>query len=211
MPLFREWTNDNDSLTAIWKIDEPESFFIEHTEVTSDIKNEKRRLEHLAARFLLKHLEEEFPVLHIKKDNEDKPRVPDNKFFFSISHSWPYVAVALSEDDEVGIDIETWHPRIHDIQHKFLSDEERKMCRDNRELITLAWSAKEAAYKWAGKRGVDFKEHLPIIYFEKIRDIYNINILFKLLSPNIMISLEGLIYKDFCCAYVISGQEWAIY
>lgn len=31
------------------------------------------------------------------------------------------------------------------------------------KTITAAWSAKEAAYKWNGRRGVDFIEHLPII------------------------------------------------
>lgn len=61
MPLFREWSSDKYSLAAIWKIEEPESFFTERTGITSDIKNEKRRMERLAGRFLLKYLKNDFP------------------------------------------------------------------------------------------------------------------------------------------------------
>lgn len=211
MPLFREWTTDNDGLAAIWKIEEHENFFIEKTGISSDIKNEKRRLEHIAARFLLKHLEADFPLMGIQKDEYNKPRVDGDAFYFSISHSWPYVAVIISKDEEVGIDIETWHPRIHDIQSKFLSTEEQEMCEDNRELITMAWSAKEASYKWAGRIGIDFKEHLPLTYFNKKDDNYNITIFYKATSPPQMISLKGFIYEDFCCVYVIAAQPWAIY
>jgi len=211
MPLFREWTTDNDSLAAIWKIEEPEEFFTKHTGLTTDIKNEKRRLEHLTARYLLKHLKADFPLMGIKKDAYDKPRIDDDKYFFSISHSWPYVAVMINEDEEVGIDIETWHPRIHEIQSKFLGPDEQALCEDKRELITLAWSAKEAAFKWAGRAGVDFKEHLPISYLAISGEYYNINILCTLTSPNQMISLQGLLDPDFSCVYVIAAQDWAIY
>lgn len=211
MPLFREWTTDNDSLAAIWKIEEPEEFFTQRTGITSDIKNEKRRLEHLAARYLLLHLEEEFPLMGIKKDEYDKPRIPNDRFYFNISHSWPYVVVVINKDEEVGVDIETWHPRIHDLQPKFLTTDEQAMCENKRELITMAWSAKEAAYKWCGRNGVDFKKHLPITYFGKKGDNYNITILSQITSPNQMITLEGIINEDFCCVYVIAAQAWAIY
>ena len=59
-------------MAAIWKIDEPETFFTERTGISSDIKSEKRRMEHLAGRFLLKHLKEDFPLFNIKPDEHDK-------------------------------------------------------------------------------------------------------------------------------------------
>ncbi len=44
MPLYQEWSSDKYSLAAIWKIEEPESFFIERTGLPApDIKAEKRR------------------------------------------------------------------------------------------------------------------------------------------------------------------------
>src|ERR1043165_73267 len=104
MPLLREWESDPHSLAAIWKIEEPEDFFTAGTGLMPDIKNEKRRMEHLAGRYLLRHVQEDFPLHHIAKDDQDKPRLPGNRYYFSISHSYPYVAVVVSETRECGID-----------------------------------------------------------------------------------------------------------
>ncbi len=57
---------------------------------------------------------------------------------------------------EAGIDIQTWHEGIERIQSKFLSPVEQKMFDNDPKLLTLAWSAKEAVYKWSTERSVDF-------------------------------------------------------
>ncbi len=211
MPLFKEWNIGTHGLAAIWKIDEPESFFSGHTGIEPGIKNEKRRIEHLAGRFLLKHLEEDFPLWNIGKDEHDKPRITNNKFFFSISHSWPYVAAVIDPYSEAGIDIQTWHSNIDRIQSKFLSPAEQEIFGSDSRLITLAWCAKEAAYKWNGKRGVDFIQHLPIEYFDGRSENNQIVIYFKLSEIPQMIQLNGFIFDDFACSYVIGTQNWAIY
>src|SRR5271156_3599313 len=151
MPLLKEWNIGPYGLAAIWKTEEPESFFREATGIDTDIKNDKRRIEHLAGRYLLRHLEEDFPIHGIKKDIHDKPRIDNDEFRFSISHSWPYIAAVINPFAEAGIDIQTWNPRIQDIQHKFLSADEQEMFQNDTKLLTLAWCAKEAAYKWNGK------------------------------------------------------------
>jgi phosphopantetheinyl transferase len=211
MPLYKEWNINPHALAAIWKIDEPESFFTEHTELSPDIKNEKRRMEHLAGRFLLKHLKHDFPLLHIHPDEHDKPRIANDQYYFSISHSWPYVAVAIDPHEEAGIDIQTWHSRIQQIQHKFLSEEEQLFFENEPKLITLAWCAKEAAYKWQGRRGIEFIEQLPIVAFSKSAAEYDISIYTNLNNPPQMISIEGIIDIDFACAYVWKKEDWAIY
>jgi len=211
MPLYKEWTTPNDSLAAIWKIEEPEAFFTERTGITSDIKSEKRRLEFLAGRFLLKHLEEDFPLFHIHKDEHDKPRLHDNAYYFSISHSWPYVAVEISDEEECGIDIQTFRPRMLELQHKFLSEDEQGYFNNDEQLLALAWCAKEAAYKWQGKRGVEFIDHLPITYSQKIKSVYNMTIYLKLTDPPKMLAIEGIINEEFACAYVTDAQHWVIY
>lgn|GEM_PF-342016 len=166
MPLLRAWNSDPYSLAAIWQIGEPEDFFVRETGLTlPDIKSEKRRIERLAGRFLLKHLQSDFPLHGILPDGEDKPRVPDNRYFFSISHSWPYVAAVISPYAEAGIDIQCWRPRMQTLRHKFLSQEEQLLVGDDDKRITLAWCAKEAAYKWQGRRGVEFSEHLALTRF----------------------------------------------
>lgn len=211
MPLYKEWSNAQYSLAAIWKIEEPEDFFKDHTGLDTEIKSEKRRLEFLAGRFLLKHLEEDFPLMNIKPDEHDKPRIDNNEYYFSISHSWPYVAAVISPHGEVGIDIQAWHPRMEQLQHKFLSADEQELTNNNTELITLAWCAKEAAYKWQGRRGVEFIDHMPITFFSGKERIFNINIYLKLSVPTRMLTLEGFMDKEFACVYVTDSQEWAIY
>lgn len=208
MPLLSEWDIGATGRGAIWKIEEPESFFTAHTGLTPDIKNEKRRIEHMAARYLLTHVEAEFPIHSIRKDQHDKPRIPENEFHFSISHSWPYIAVAVDTEEEAGIDIQTWHPRIENIKDKFLSpDEQETMCHDPK-YYTLAWCAKEAVYKWNGRRGIDFKEHLPITYFSTSQEI---NIYIKLNKIPQMVFTKNFITPDFACSYVDAVREWAIY
>jgi 4'-phosphopantetheinyl transferase len=211
MPLYKEWNIGDHALAAIWKIEEPESFFKDQTGLDADIKNDKRRTEHLAGRFLLKYLEKDFPLWNISKDEHDKPRIGDDKFFFSISHSWPYVAAVIDPFEEAGIDIQTWHAKIEQIQHKFLSADEQDMFQNDPKLLALAWSAKEAAYKWNGRRGVDFIEHLPIQFFDNKGEVYEITIYFQMKNVPQMILIESVITIDFACSYVIRADNWAIY
>jgi len=209
MPLIKEWNPGNYGLAAIWEVTEPESFFTESTGMVSDIKHEKRRLERLAGRHLLKHLQEDFPLHGIAPDVHDKPRIDADKYFFSISHSWPYVAVMVDPEDEAGIDIQTWHRNILGIQHKFLNDEEQEMFENDEQLVTLAWCAKEAAYKWLGRRGVDFIEHMPITYFNKKN--LSMTIYARGRAIPMMVSVFGEITEHYACAYVTGAEEWAIY
>lgn len=200
MPLYREWSSDPYSLAAIWEIKEPEPFFAERTGLTIDIKNEKRRLEHLAGRFLLKHLESDFPLLNIRPDEHDKPRIENNRFYFSISHSFPFVAVVVSPYVECGIDIQVWHHRMEALQHKFLSLEEQWFFDNDPQLITTAWCAKEAAYKWQGRRGVEFIDHLPIVAVEKDY----IDIILKLTKGHLKIRTQTIIDQLFTCSFVVN-------
>lgn len=206
MPLYREWSSDPYSLAAIWKIEEPESFFTERTGITSDIKNDKRRIERLAGRFLLKYLKQDFPLLNISIDEHDKPRTANNHYLFSISHSWPYVAAIVSPYVEAGIDIQCWHPRMQLLQNKFLSPEEQVYFDNQTELITLAWSAKEAAYKWQGRRGVEFIDHLPITSYKENNNNHIFDLHLQLTNPKMYITAQGIVKQDFACAFIVHSE-----
>ncbi len=207
MALLNQWNNEDGSTTAIWKIEEPESFFIQATGLAfPDIRNEKRRIERLAGRFLLKYLQDDFPLRHIIPDAHDKPRISGNKYFFSISHSWPYVAAVVSPHTETGIDIQRWHPRMLTLQQKFLSPDEQLITRNDNKMITLAWCAKEAAYKWQGSRKVDFIGQLPITRIDRAysADIFDIEINIKSNQKNVIALIKGTVYNDFAMAIVNS-------
>ena len=201
MPLFRQWKIDADAVAAIWKVEEPTSFFEQKTGLASTINNEKRRTEHLAGRFLLRLLQPDFPIHLIAKDEQEKPRIPGDAFHFSISHSWPWVAVVIDRAKPAGIDIQTWHPRITDIQHKYLSAEEQLLVGDDDKRITLAWCAKESAYKWNGIRGVEFIEELPIQLFTHTENPY-IEIYFNSNKIEQLIVIKSILLTEFACCYI---------
>ena len=166
MPLLNEWSPDAHSLAAIWKVTEEEAFFVGKTGIDAPhIKLPKRRLEHFAGRYLLQVLKHDFPLHHIAPDAHDKPRIPDDRYRFSISHSFPYIAVQLSDTHECGIDIQTWHRGMEALQDKFLSAAEQQLLENNSAYLHLAWCVKEAAYKWNGRRSIDFIEQMRIRTF----------------------------------------------
>lgn len=208
MSLLQQWNISNLGKAAIWKIEETEDFFVAATGLTSDIANSKRRIEHLAGRFLLRHLVEDFPLDLIARDEFDKPRLPDNELFFSISHSWPYVAVVVDPIAEAGIDIQTWRPKIESIKHKYLSTEEQEMLAQKPQNLLLAWCAKEAAYKWHGRRGVEFIEQLPIV---NLLPGNHMNIYLKLTAIPQMLTLTSILHEDFACSFVSDAQDWAMW
>ncbi len=206
MALIRLWNADRHSLAAIWKIEEPESFFRErlnHLEFP-EISLERRRLERWAGRYLLRQLRADFPLGDIAADEEDKPRIQGNPLYFSISHSWPYVGVILNSQSEVGIDIQCWHPRIDRLQHKFLSPEEQCLVGPRAtKRLHLAWSVKEAAYKWAGSRGLRFAEDILIRDIREKPDSYAIRV--DLIRSGIKhrLFVEGRLEADYSLAYVV--------
>jgi phosphopantetheinyl transferase len=44
----------------------------------------------------------------------------------------------------------------------YLNEHEQALCKGDTRLMTLAWCAKEAVYKWNGRRGIDFIHQMPI-------------------------------------------------
>lgn len=199
MSLINHWLINAYSSAAIWKIEEPEEFFVASTGIVSPITNPKRRTEHVAGRYLLQQLAPTIILSDIAKDEHDKPRLPNNSLYFSISHSWPYVAVVVSTEAEAGIDIQTYQPRIHSMKDRFLTDAEQTILRNDPELYLLGWAAKEAAYKWNGRRNVAFKEQLPIL---SLHDNNTLHITVHGGAQSKSISVAYLKEPAFACAYV---------
>jgi 4'-phosphopantetheinyl transferase len=198
MPLFAQWTISATAIAAIWKIEEPEAFFQVATGMHPAIAAPKRRQEYLAARFLLQWLQPELPITDIAKDIHHKPRLPDDTWRFSISHAWPYVAVVVDTHAEAGIDIETWRPSITKIKDKFLAPTEQALLAHSERNMLLAWCAKEAAYKWNGRREVAFIEHLPMQTFTPEPLTATIH----LPLSGSTVQLKGIANAEFACLYV---------
>lgn len=122
MPIFFQQEIDKDTRFAIWKIEEAEPFF--NVPLQRHITHPHKRLQHLAGRYLLKHLFSDFPLELIKVADTRKPYLEDEAFHFSISHCGDYAAAIVSRNKRVGVDIEIPTPKVEKIKHKFLHPEE---------------------------------------------------------------------------------------
>ncbi|PSK95066.1 4'-phosphopantetheinyl transferase family protein [Taibaiella chishuiensis] len=197
MPIYNQWQNGGHTRAVIWKIEEPEDFFIGHTGLVSDRKSAIRRLEYLATRYLLGLSWPGFPIDQIAVSPLGKPFLPGTPLHFSISHSYPYVAVAIDTQQEVGIDIQVIQPKILRLQNKFLSPAEQAMCGDEPALITLAWAAKEAVFKRYGKGAVDFIRHMPITHMDIHAGQAELSMQFSRELPSMPVRLYGSLETDF--------------
>ncbi|WP_315816263.1 4'-phosphopantetheinyl transferase family protein [Paraflavitalea speifideaquila] len=134
-----------------------------------DVSHPYKRLQHLAGRYLLPALFDDFPLSEILVADTRKPFLENEQYHFSISHCGNFAAAIVSDTQRVGVDIEFVTPRLRKIAEKFLHPAEALFLEDwealpqmHLELTTLLWSAKEAIYKWHGEGLVDFKEHMRL-------------------------------------------------
>ena len=167
MPLVYQHQLDTFTKIGVWHITEDENFFLEQVPLQRNIKHPHKRLQHLAGRYLLKNLFPLFPISLILIADTRKPFLEDEAFHFSISHCGNYAAAIVSTRNRVGVDIEIPHQKIEKIQHKFLSEKEKQILQedggDNKNMLTMAWSVKEAMFKWYGAGQVDFIEDMNIL------------------------------------------------
>lgn len=169
MPLVYQHTINSDTKLGLWHITEDESFFLEKVPVKTGVTHPHKKLQHLAGRYLLPELFEQFPLEEILIADTRKPYLPQEQYHFSISHCGNYAAAIVSSKQRVGIDIEQPIDKILRILPKFLNTHERDLLSENMSTsqllnkATLLWSAKESLFKWYGNGGVDFKDHLHIL------------------------------------------------
>ena len=171
MPLVYQQNINPSTKIGVWHITEDEVFFARQVHLQRGIPNVHKRLQHLAGRLLLKELFPGFPHELIQIADTLKPFLPDEKYHFSISHCGDYAAAIVSTDYRVGMDIEMIHPKVANVQHKFLSSVELSLLTEESvggenessiRLLTLSWCIKESLFKWDGRGGIDFKKHLLI-------------------------------------------------
>lgn len=149
---------------GVWKIEEPESFFVDRLHEDQrqlPFLPDQRRLQSLAARFLLNRMMESPQV--ILKNESNKPFLRDDDRYISISHSFE-VATVLVARRLCGVDIEKNLDRIERIAAKFLfpGEIDRLQGSQYRRHLYRIWGAKEAMFKAYGLGGIDFKKDLWI-------------------------------------------------
>ncbi len=168
MPFFYQQNINETQHLAIWSITEPVSFFETDVKLAVHIQNEERKLQHLAVRLLFKLMMPEADLNKMVMADNGKPYLQGVPFHFSFSHCKGYAAVAVSDNDPIGIDIEMIHPRILKVAHKFLNDSEKGMLvelsvEEQLKQMAFFWAAKEAMYKQHEQLGIDFVNNFQVL------------------------------------------------
>jgi len=175
MPVYQLNNVSETIKVGLWKITETEEELLNvltnkgfDKATIYQTKNKQRLKQWLATRILLYDF---FDNCTITYDELGKPHL-DNGWFISISHSNEFVAIALNKDTHCGIDIEKITHKVERIKHKFLNPLDLQNV-TLLEHLTLYWGAKEALYKYYGKKEVLFIENLFINNFSEYNSSFN--------------------------------------
>jgi phosphopantetheinyl transferase len=176
MGLLLKKSLENGSQIGIWRMVEPEDFFLQELDLQPVEQTElaplkgRRRLEWLASRFLVHEMllsngqPDRVPVL---KDEFGKPHLHGTGLHLSFSHSHELVAVILA-NQATGIDIQRKVEKIERLAQKFMREEELRSLSEEHRLsqLHIFWGAKEALYKAHGRKELDFRQHISIQPFD---------------------------------------------
>lgn len=176
MPLVYQQNINEHTKIGVWHILETEEFFLEKVIEQYKINHPQKRIQHLAGRYLLLEMANYISLKNILLTTTGKPFLPDESYFFSISHSADYVAVITSAKSNVAIDIQHVAPKIESIKQKYLTEEEMNLLStlsiSPYEQFTFAWSIKEAMFKYFDEAGIDFKQHLNITFANSEHEVW---------------------------------------
>jgi phosphopantetheinyl transferase len=160
MPVIKT-IHDVDISIALWLISEKENELLDYVGLVDDLPlNKNRRLERLATMSLLKTLG--FKQFYAY-DCFGRPYFPASSVRISISHTNGIVALAFSESQEVGVDIEQTTRNYRKIAGKYLSTNEAIGFHNYSDFhYALIWSAKETIYKLPWGKSLVFNRDIEI-------------------------------------------------
>ena len=168
MPIFKEIISEQTQI-LIWKYLEEEKFSADLISDEKEFENlkqksPKRLIEKQMVRQMLKKI---LPNHKIRYHENGQPYLEPFDKFVSVSHSFPYAVLAISEK-KIGVDIEQVKDRIDKIKHKFLHPKEidwLSRAESEIEHLTAIWCIKEALFKIHSSKQWSFKEFYVVDEF----------------------------------------------
>jgi phosphopantetheinyl transferase len=210
LPVITDININNNCRLAVWEITEDEKSLAsqlilseDEKEFLSEIKVEKKKLQWLASRCLIRMIVNVKEYISMHASDEGQPMMSNLKQKVSISHAGKYAAVIMSKENNVGIDVEIISDKVLAIKEKFIGEAELTWMREEKNFLKplLIWSAKESMFKWYGKGCVDFKENLLLEKFELEKSgTIKANFNHRLKKQALVINYE--VKKDFVITWV---------
>lgn len=208
MPLYKTITVDTYTKVLIWKIEE--SFEELHktivlTKHCQERLNGMRSKIHQRGFLSVRHLLAElgYTDFDLFYDTTGKPYLKDGNHI-SITHSFNFSAIIVSDSIPVGIDIEKQRDKILRIAHKFTPLQEYKTIANHEALIrkiTIVWGGKEAIYKVFGAKGLSFLKHIDIDNFSMETTQTKGTVYFG--KETTTYTLDFLEFEGFTCVYAL--------
>ena len=134
MALYLRKKLDNKAEIAVWHVTETEEELMNITSVPTDeleeimlFRSESQRRQKLAVRALINEVFEE--KMYLNHHDNGKPYLENSVTNISITHTENYVAIIISDNDELGIDIES-------LDRNFAAVEKRHFPRMRSRILT---------------------------------------------------------------------------
>ncbi|MCC4211716.1 4'-phosphopantetheinyl transferase family protein [Leeuwenhoekiella parthenopeia] len=209
MPLFKTITPNPTTSIYIWKVEEPLEDLEQNVNLTShcrarleSMKSELHRRGFLSIRHLLH--EAGYTDQDLYYTDNGKPHLRDGKYI-SITHSYNFTAIIVSDDTEVGIDIEMQRDKILRIASRFTPLKEYHTLANEDALIrklTIVWGAKESLYKIYGVKGISFLKHIYVEDFDFEDSKTTASISYEGNKSNY--AIDFLEFEGFTCVYALA-------
>ena len=206
MALYKTLTVNKATKVLIWKIEESisklqEGIVLSENSTTrlNSMKSQLHQRGFLSIRHLLKEVG--YTDADLFYDEFGKPHLKNGKFI-SITHSFTFTAIIVSDKFHVGIDIEKQREKILKIAHKFTPFEEYKTIANVDALIsklTIVWGAKESLYKIYGKKKLLFLHHIYIEDFKFADEKTTGEIRYN--GENTAYNISFLEFEGFTCVF----------
>lgn len=197
MALYKTITVNSSTKVLIWKIEESFEALNQDVELTphcqqrlNGMRSEIHQRGFLSIRHLLAAVG--YTDYDLYYDENGKPHLKDGKHI-SITHSFEFSAIIVSDTMSVGIDIEKQRDKILRIAHKFTPLEEYRTLANHEALIrklTIVWGGKESIYKAYAQEGLSFLKNIDIqdfsleststkgtVYYGKDTTLYDLDFL----------------------------------
>ncbi len=203
---------NNETKFAIWKIEESVEELLGRLQLDErekakleSLSKGKRTLHWLATRVLLRYLLKTENYIACPSDENGKPFLPDYPFKISLTHSYDYAGVLMSQRGECGIDLEIVKDKILRIKEKFLKPSELSfILNENVEQLYACWCAKEAVYKLQGNKGVSFLDDMTILPFQyRPQGVMTLMLRKEKHSYAFQVYYEK--FQDYMLGYVVEG------
>ena len=210
MALVEKMPLQDGTMLGLWRVDETvaqlQVLGNVHKQVCEAYTSNKRRLEVLCAYALLFALTDDVS-LRIEHLPSGKPLCVSHAtgrcYYISVSHTTGWVALLLSENKAVAVDIEYVSNRVYRVAQRFLREDERYVQRLD---LQLCWCVKEAAYKFFSEQNLTFQE-MRVEPFASAASVHaNGQLVLSNLRSNGKLNLRFFSNENFVLVYAVEGM-----